>query len=575
MRRHLVLLPALAALAIAPEAGAYSPVLHERIAPDPQDDLTLNVAVEGDLPAAMKTPSGVVRAPDPRSPVDPREPTASRDTPASTFRPDRDTRRPDVLPYDDPFVPSTAPFKRLFAYDSVAGDFSLTVRDPRMMPASTGGAPAGDGTEEQFYANMVVDLVPGRPVRVPNVGPGARVLRARAGVGTREIPVRFARDGADNSFVEGDFAGRARLVIELTIPRAAFGGDFGDPSWSALPPQAPLPATVTPSAAEVSKKIGVSRSMRPREVVARLVAYFRSFVDSEDPPRGGRDVYSDLALSKKGVCRHRAFAFLITAQHLGIPTRMIVNEAHAWVEVFDGALWRRIDLGGAGRALGGEVQDTVPHEPPPDPFAWPPGATRGEELADRARSAHGGDANHDAASKQDAGSGAGGGGGSSGNSGGSGAGGSAGRKNGGGSGSENRGGQSGGANGGGADGNDRSGGAANGGPESAGGASDDRPDDRPPSRVTLTAVDGDARRGAPLHVAGDVSSDGDPCEHVTVEILLRDAKKRNIVPLGALATDEHGAYAGALVVPAAVPLGDYDVVAQTPGDTRCGRGGGF
>ena len=35
----------------------------------------------------------------------------------------------------------------------------------------------------------------------------------------------------------------------------------------------------------------------------------------------------DLALSKKGVCRHRAYAFTITAQGLGIPARMVMNEA--------------------------------------------------------------------------------------------------------------------------------------------------------------------------------------------------------------------------------------------------------
>jgi transglutaminase-like putative cysteine protease len=108
---------------------------------------------------------------------------------------------------------------------------------------------------------------------------------------------------------------------------------------------------VARAAAEVAAHIGVSRAQAPREVVARLVAYFRSFVDSDEFPTDRDDVYLALALSKKGVCRHRAFAFLVTALGLGLPVRMIANEAHAWVEVNDGSLWRRIDLGGAGRAL--------------------------------------------------------------------------------------------------------------------------------------------------------------------------------------------------------------------------------
>jgi len=543
MRRHALLLVALAALAVAPPAGAYAPILHEHIPPDPQEDLALSISLDGDMPAAMSTPSGLVRAPDPRKPVTRDDPTSSRDTQDTTFRPDRDTRRPDVLPYDDPFVPSTAPFKRLIAYDTVLADFSLAVADERLVPMSTHAVPMADGSDEQFYANMVLDLVPGRKVRIPSVGPGARIVHARAGIEAQEVPLRIARDGAENWFADSDYAGRARLVMQLTVPRAVFGGEFADAPWEGLSAVAPLPRNVTASAADVSKKLGVSRAMRPREAVAKLVTYFRSFADSEDPPRGGRDIYTDLALSKKGVCRHRAFAFLVTARDLGIPTRMVVNEAHAWVEVHDTVLWRRIDLGGAGRTLGGQVQSTVAHDPPPDPFAWPPNSTRGEDLADRTR-------------RQGAPGQAGG--------------------NGSGSGSNNGGATPGSS-------------ASPAGSGSAGakpiGSSSALPtpqiekpgaekDERPSSTVQLASVDADARRGAPLHVAGNVIADGEPCAHVPVEIVLRDARKGHLVPIGSIATDAKGAYSGALVIPAGVPLGDYDVFAQTAGDARCGKGGG-
>jgi hypothetical protein len=45
------------------------------------------------------------------------------------------------------------------------------------------------------------------------------------------------------------------------------------------------------------------------------------------------------------------------------------------------------------------------------------------------------------------------------------------------------------------------------------------------------------------------------------------------VTLGTLATGDDGAFAGGIVVPGSTPLGDYDVVARTPGDGRCGSGG--
>ena len=81
----------------------------------------------------------------------------------------------------------------------------------------------------------------------------------------------------------------------------------------------------------------------------------------------------------------------------------------------------------------------------------------------------------------------------------------------------------------------------------------------------------DARRGAPLPVRGNVSSDGEVCGHVAVEIVLR-SRTNGDLPVGVLATDERGNYDGALVLPPNVPLGDYEARARTLGDARCGRG---
>src|SRR5205085_2596405 len=105
---------------------------------------------------------------------------------------------------------------------------------------------------------------------------------------------------------------------------------------------------------------------RPREAVTKMVEYFRAFTPSTEAPNENGDVYLDLALSKKGVCRHRAFAFLVTALYLGIPARLVHNEAHAWVGVRDDRLWHRIDLGGAALDLQDQERlDRPPHQPPP------------------------------------------------------------------------------------------------------------------------------------------------------------------------------------------------------------------
>ena len=93
--------------------------------------------------------------------------------------------------------------------------------------------------------------------------------------------------------------------------------------------------------------------------------------------------------------------------------------------------------------------------------------------------------------------------------------------------------------------------------------------------ITLEASEADALRGLPLHLRGEVRSDGEPCAHVAVEVWLRDAtaKSPRVLLLGTLATGDDGRFAGGIVVPGSTPLGDYEIVARTPGDARCGTGG--
>ena len=558
----LVLMLTPPAIAQRPFAG---PTLHEPIPPDPREDVALSISLEGDLPAAINTPRGLVSAPDPARPFGtgeaPYSPTPKSEAPGSTFRPDRITSRPDALPYDDPFSPSTAPFKRLAAYDSVDANYTLSVRDTHATPLAVAAVPPADASEEHFYADMVVDLAAGRKVRIPSVGPGARVLRARAGIQTQDVRFTLYKDGAENWFIEGDVTTRARLVMEVSAPRAAFGGDFGNPTRAELRAVPPLPPNVQAAAAQVAQKIGLTPRSAPREVVTKLVSYFRAFQDSEEPPTGRGDIYLDLALQQKGVCRHRSFAFLVTALYLGIPTRMISNEAHAWVEVNDGRMWRRIDLGGAGRTLNNPLSTNVPYEPPPDPFSWPQGSSRGDDLAERARRAASGGAtppaspppSPTAATSNRAAPPA-----------------SARLAGGASSANEDADMSSGGTSG--SFGPNGSGGGTSGGtsttlrPVTLPG-----PDDRPPSNLTMTLDGTDARRGAPLPVRGQVTSDGEPCGHVAVEIVLR-SRSQGDIPVGVLATDERGRYAGALVLPSSVPLGDYEAHARTLGDGRCGRG---
>lgn len=522
--RALALLFLVLAVTVPAWAG---PVEHEYIKPDPAEDLRLSATtLNGSMPAALETPSGVVSAPDSQeSPFAGETAYGGGSTPDSvdaTYRIDRDTTRPEEVGYDDPFSPAITPFKRLYAFDAVDAELELVVADKALRPLSVGGdVEPGD---DQFYADMAVDLTENTPVRIPSVGPGARVLAATV---NPTLHFSLFHDGADNWFIKAQTRKRVRLTMQLAIPRAVFGSPFGDASWSLLSRFLPkLPGSVRTAARKVLDELGVSQGISPRAAVTTLVAHFRDFSPSSDLPKGhGAALYQELALSRKGVCRHRAYAFTITALALGLPTRMIRNEAHAWVEVFDGRLWHRIDLGGAAGRLDMKRDNTRPvHSPPQDPYSWPKGAQSGLDMAD-----------HPGSSSS-------------------------------------------------APGTLSSSGAPT--PAaSAGGAQESQPspstgddamtpgdDPRPPAQLTLSLAERQVRRGEPLRVVGRVVADGDGCRHARVDVKLKTASGQ-VVQIGSLATDDAGRYSGSVVVPLArVDVGDYDVVVSTPGDARCGPG---
>jgi transglutaminase-like putative cysteine protease len=524
-RRSLLALAAVAVALglVAGPAGADGFALHEFIASDPSEDLALRATTrDGRLPAAVDTPSGVVPAPPDRRPP-PEVAYGGNATPDSidaSYRIDSDTTRPEVVSYDDPFVPTVTPFKRLYAYDSVDEAVELVVLDRRLRRVEVGGV-ALPG-EDQFFGDLFVDATPGVPVRIPSPGPGARILASRI---EPNAVVEIVRDGADNWFLVGNSRQRLRLVLELAVPRASFGAPFPDVSWASLVPRVPLlPPSVREVARDVLRTLGLTQNVSPRDALATLVAHFRAFAPSEDLPRARlpAELYRELALSRKGVCRHRAFAFAITALALGLPARLVRNEAHAWVEVGDGAIWHRIDLGGAaGRFEVDPSSRTQPHVPPEDPFVWPSGAqSTALSLGSSASAPSPGSAALPGMPTP---------GQTSPNS------------------SE---------------------------PtepvtEPSPASSAETGGGRAPSSIELSVASAEARRGARISLRGAVVADGEACPSARVDVALRRSDGRSFV-LGSVPTDGGGHFAAELTVPLALEVGDYSLVATTPGSGLCG-----
>jgi hypothetical protein len=286
----------------------------------------------------------------------------------------------------------------------------------------------------------------------------------------------------------------------------------------------PLPPVVRNAALDIAREIGVSQRQSPRQVTAALVAYFRSFSPSEAAPKASRgaQLYSELALSRKGVCRHRAYAFAVTALGLGLPTRMVRNEAHAWVEVYDGVRFHRIDLGGAAGRMELEPR-TADHlyRPPPDAFGWPEGSESGQAMVSETLEGAGRTAANPAPGAS-------------------------------------------------------SGRPASPAPGASAAAADAPPphlpvpgDDRPHATIQLKLKSAAGQRGGSIQVSGNVQAAGEPCTFSRVDVSLRDSAGVETW-LGAFPTDANGELTGRVTLPFDIDVGDYKVIAKTPGTGRCG-----
>ena len=119
---------------------------------------------------------------------------------------------------------------------------------------------------------------------------------------------------------------------------------------------ATLPLALQQQASNLTHLFEVDPNTPYQDALYRLVEWHRSFKLGE-LPKDDSSLYERLTRAQRGVCRHRAYAFVISARALGIPARFVSNTAHAFAEVVDPlGRWRRIDLGGEGPFVIKEVK---------------------------------------------------------------------------------------------------------------------------------------------------------------------------------------------------------------------------
>ncbi len=513
------------------------PTLHEYVPDLEADEGTLLVSSGGEVPEAIVYDGEILPRPE-LDPLRRGEPAMlagagdgrHREEPgrrSPSFRPDRVTHLDGTVGYYEAFSPRISPFKRVTALDRVElaedGTPILTIADPgraRIEPVGAALEPIDGLPRDRFWGSVLLDFREGGVVPLPSVSPESRILSVET---DPAIPIELWRDGADNFYASapGAGGGPVRVVFLTDAPRAYFGRPIPDAPVAALAAHVvALPPSVQRDAETFAAELSLSRGTSYRTALETLTRWFRSFEESERPPDDRGNIYLDLARGRRGICRHRAYAFVITAHALGMPARFVQNEAHAWVEVElpTDAGWLRVDLGGAATGLEARGEEEEPAYQPAaaDPLPRPREYEEAYEEARRMSAA---------SAPRPAGGGAG----------------------------------------------DRPGG---------GGASDGpAPSPLPPAPGSPArgelALDLDARRfdvfrGRELELTGRVRGDGRGIAGLRVEALLRAPRAEREWLLGVTVTDEAGRFRALVGVPPDLAVGEYRLIVRTPGDAAWG-----
>lgn len=260
--------------------------------------------------------------------------------------PNRDGFGADVVCYTvfDPYLGCD---KRLHSVDCLRSDYTAYVCDQELRPVSLNST----NLPNVFEGELSLDLRAGTPIAIPSVAPDASISAYET---YPHVPLQFFKDGADNYYVMS-LSARSDVTLRFTTS--------ADPGYFTLDIPAGLtlndipsgmlhmpPPSIVAKAEALADGLGLTNETGLRQIVYSLKEYFSGFTSGDIPTEDEQpDPYLAAIESEHGACFVRAFAFFVTANSLGVPTRLITNEGHSFVEVYvPTSGWQKADLGGLG-----------------------------------------------------------------------------------------------------------------------------------------------------------------------------------------------------------------------------------
>jgi len=266
--------------------------------------------------------------------------------------PSQDEREPSRFGYDTTptcfavFDPYLGGLKRYVAFDKITEDYKAKIADPT--PSSL--ELSSYRYQNVFVGTMTLELS-SEYIRIPSVAPTANIIDYSTPDG---LTLSFYKDGADNYYVKSSKTyGKTTLTFTTSADSSYYSLNVPeDLTLDDVPENVKHtpPSNVITKANTVINELGLTGEKNIKTIVNTLKSYFSSFTQGDIPSEEEEpDPYLAMALSKHGCCYIRSFACFVTANAIGLPTRLVTNECHAFCEVYIPSVgWEMLNLGGCG-----------------------------------------------------------------------------------------------------------------------------------------------------------------------------------------------------------------------------------
>jgi Transglutaminase-like superfamily len=244
--------------------------------------------------------------------------------------------------FRDPFDPPLGAHHRTNVYTHVGADYRFRQVNEGLVAVRPVWGPDWG---RRYLAEVFLNARSTDPMPIPTPSPEALLTRLEWKPWSARLTVHRGPGGA--LWVRFARPGRYRVRYTFRVrPDYHFAPLPAVPTEELTLSPMDLPKNVRQDAAQVIEAIGQLPGPTYRDTVLRLHAYFNGFEVSPILRKELRkNSYLTVALARKGVCRHRARTFVITANAVGIPARLIENEIHSFAEVqLPDGHWRLIEL---------------------------------------------------------------------------------------------------------------------------------------------------------------------------------------------------------------------------------------